>query len=78
MWGQEDQWHPAQPRENHLGDCFFQQFWPMVEKNGNKIFLCPRGYELVFGKKYFAKIKISNFEEIHEMLRLCVRGGHTD
>ena len=54
MWGQEDQWHPAQPRENHLGDCFFQQFCPMAEKNGNKIFFCSRGYELVF-EKIFCK-----------------------
>ena len=59
MWGQEDQWHPAQPQENHLGDCFFQQFWPKVEKNGNTIFLCPRGYELVFEKNILQRSKFS-------------------
>ena len=33
MWGQEDQWHPAQPRENHLGDCFLGNSGQWQKKN---------------------------------------------
>ena len=77
MWGQEDQWHPAQPRENHLGDCFFSNSAQWQKKTATKFSSAPEVTNL-FSKKYFAKIEISKFEETHEMLRLCGRGGHTD
>ena len=77
MWGQEDQWHLAQPRENHLGDCFFSNSGQWQKKTETKFSSAPEVTNL-FSKKYFAKIEISKFEETHEMLRLCGRGGHTD
>ena len=45
---------PCTASRESLRRLFFQQFCPMAEKNGNKIFFCSRGYELVF-EKIFCK-----------------------
>ena len=46
---------PCTASRESLRRLFFQQFCPIWEKkNGNKIFFCSRGYELVF-EKIFCK-----------------------